>query len=191
VFDELRHASAGGPADYGGITYDRLERNGGAYWPCPDADGPDTPRLFLERFATADGRAVFHAVAHRHAAERPDEHYPLYLTTGRVLRHYQSGTQTRRVAELSAAEPDAFVELHPTLAHHHGIDDGELVHIVSRRGIAAARARLSEEIRPDTLFMPFHWGGRGAANQLTNPALDPASRMPEFKLSAVRLERSR
>jgi assimilatory nitrate reductase catalytic subunit len=189
VFEELGRASAGAPADYAGISYERLAAGDGIFWPCPDAHGPDTPRLFLDGFATADGRARFHAVGHRKAAETPDDEYPVYLTTGRILRHYQSGTQTRRVAALHAAAPEPFVELHPALAEAHGIEDGDRVWLHSRRGRACGRARVTPDIRPDTVFMPFHWDGAGAANALTNPALDPASRMPEFKLCAVRVER--
>lgn len=190
VFDELRRASAGGTADYAGISYERLDAGHGAFWPCREEDGPDTPRLFLEAFATPDGRARFHPVHHRGPAERPDDEFGLYLTTGRILRHYQSGTQTRRVEALDAAAPEPFVELHPTLARALSIEDGDLVRLESRRGHAAGRARVTPDIRPDTVFMPFHWGGSGAANLLTNPALDPASRMPEFKVCAVRLEKS-
>ncbi len=187
VFDELRRASEGGAADYSGITYERLAAADGAFWPCPQEDGPDTPRLFHRRFATDDGRARFHSVAHREPAERTDRDYPIYLTTGRVLRHYQSGTQTRRVIALREAEPEPYVELHPQLAARHAIEDGALIVLTSRRGTATGRARLTGDIRPDTVFMPFHWGGGGGANLLTNPALDPASRMPEFKVCAVRL----
>jgi len=190
VFAELRRASAGGQADYAGITWERLAERDGAFWPCPDEDGPDTPRLFLDRFATEDGRARFHAVADRAPGESTDAEFPLVLTTGRVLGHYQSGTQTRRVAELREAEPESFVELHPLLGRSHAIEDGDGVWLSSRRGRATARARLTPDIRPDTVFMPFHWGGDGAANLLTNPALDPASRMPELKLCAVRIERA-
>jgi len=105
VFDELRRASAGGKADYAGITYDRIEGEDGVFWPCPDEGHPGTPRLFLDAFATPDGRARFHAVSHRAAGEAPDDEFPLYLTTGRTLVHYQSGTQTRRVAQLREASP--------------------------------------------------------------------------------------
>ncbi|GGV57387.1 molybdopterin oxidoreductase family protein [Streptomyces spectabilis] len=205
VFDELRRASAGGIADYAGITYERLAAgNGeGVFWPCPEGtegtEGTETagaagvphagtPRLFLERFATDDGRARFVAVAHRGAAEEPDAEYPVLLTTGRVLAQYQSGAQTRRVAELNAAAPGPFVELHPRLAARVGVADGDPVAVVSRRGRATVPARVTAGIRPDTVFMPFHWPGEGRANVLTHPALDPVSRMPEFKVCAVRLE---
>ncbi|MFI8216476.1 molybdopterin oxidoreductase family protein [Streptomyces sp. NPDC085932] len=214
VFEELRRASAGGPADYSGITYRRLAEENGVFWPCPaveeavedgedallDAPLPDdparetptahpgTPRLFLDRFATPDGRARFVPVSHRAIAEEPDDEYPVLLTTGRVVAQYQSGAQTRRVAELNAAAPGPFVEIHPRLAARLGAAEGDPVAVVSRRGRAVAPARITSAIRPDTVFMPFHWPGEGRANTLTNPALDPTSRMPEFKACAVRLE---
>ncbi|MFF3762809.1 molybdopterin oxidoreductase family protein [Streptomyces sp. NPDC001922] len=190
VFDELRRASAGGPADYAGITYGRIAAEDGVFWPCPDAGRPHpgTPRLFLDRFATDDGRARFVPVTHRPAAEEPDADYPVLLTTGRVLAQYQSGAQTRRVDELNTAAPGPFVQLHPRLAERVGVSEGSPVAVVSRRGRAVAPARISTDIRPDTVFMPFHWPGAGRANSLTNPALDPTSRMPEFKVCAVRLE---
>ncbi|MER7585064.1 molybdopterin oxidoreductase family protein [Kitasatospora sp. NPDC097691] len=190
AFAELRRASAGGDADYAGISYRRIAAEDGVFWPCPTPDHPGTPRLFLDRFATPDGRARFAAVTHRPAGEEPDEEYPLFLTTGRVLSQYQSGAQTRRVGELNAAAPGPFVELHPRLAERLGIADGEPVAVTSRRGRAVAPARITDAIRPDTVFMPFHWAGAGRANSLTNPALDPVSRMPEFKLCAVRVERA-
>ncbi|MDI3390249.1 molybdopterin oxidoreductase family protein [Streptomyces sp. B-S-A8] len=229
VFEELRRASAGGPADYSGITYRRLAEEEGVFWPCPAEPGhgdgedaaldaapddpsaelpgaeaesasasasastgvhPGTPRLFLDRFATEDGRARFVPVTHRAAAEEPDAEFPVLLTTGRVVAQYQSGAQTRRVAELNAAAPGPFVELHPQLAARIGVADGEDVTVVSRRGTAVAPAKVTRSIRPDTVFMPFHWAGEGRANTLTHPALDPVSRMPEFKVCAVRLERT-
>jgi assimilatory nitrate reductase catalytic subunit len=188
AFGELRRASAGGPADYAGITYQRIVAEQGVFWPCPDEHHPGTARPFLERFATPDGLARFLPVGHRPAAEEPDEDFPLYLTTGRVLAQYQSGAQTRRIAALTEAAPGPFVELHPHLAHRLGIEDGSPVLVTSRRGHATAPAMLSDAIRPDTVFMPFHWPGAGRANSLTNPALDPTSRMPEFKVCAVRVE---
>ncbi|MBO1336884.1 molybdopterin oxidoreductase family protein [Streptomyces sp. VRA16 Mangrove soil] len=189
VFEELRRASAGGPADYSGISYERLAEEDGVFWPAPASGVPGTPRLFLDRFATEDGRARFVPVAHRAAAEEPDAEYPVYLTTGRVVAQYQSGAQTRRVEELNKAAPGPFVQLHPRLAARLGVVEGDAVAVVSRRGRAVAPARVCGDIRPDTVFMPFHWPGRGRANSLTNPALDPTSRMPEFKVCAVRLER--
>ena len=123
-------------------------------------------------------------------AEEIDREYPIYLTTGRVLAHYQSGTQTRRVRDLVKVAPEAFVELNPMLACDLDIAEGDYVRVVSRRGTATAKARLSDNIRLDTVFMPFHWSGAANANLLTNPALDPISKMPEFKVCAVRIERA-
>ncbi len=188
IFEELGRASAGGQADYAGISYERIEAEQGVFWPCPAPDHPGTPRLFLERFATEDGRALFHPVAHQPPAETPDSEFPLFFTTGRVMAQYQSGAQTRRVAELHSASPEPFVEIHPAMAARYGIAEGQRVRVSSRRGAAVAAARLTPTIRLDTLFMPFHWGGRGCANLLTNPALDPRSRMPEFKVCAARIE---
>jgi assimilatory nitrate reductase catalytic subunit len=187
VFAELGAASEGGTADYSAVTHERLRAGEALYWPC-GADRPQgTPRLFAERFATADGRAGFVPVQYQGTAEEPDEAYPYRLTTGRVLAQYQSGAQTRRVAALGKAAPASFVELHPDLAAAHAIGEGELVEVTSRRGTATAPARLTRAIRPDTVFMPFHWPGAGRANTVTNPALDPNSKMPAFKVCAVRI----
>ena len=189
VFAELRRASAGGVADYSGITYERLDAGEQLHWPVPEG-GDGTPRLFLDRFAHPDGRARFVAVGGSVGpAEPPDTEYPLYGTTGRVLTQYQSGAQTRRVAELSAASPESFVETHPDTAARYGLADGDLARVVSRRGAAVARIRCVATMRTDTVFVPFHFGADASANLFTNPALDPTSRMPEFKVCAVRLER--
>ena len=185
VFDELRAASAGGVADYAGITYDRIANEQGVFWPCPDEQHPGTPRLFADGFPTPDGRARFHPVEHRSPAEVPDAQYPYYLSTGRSRSHYQSGAQTRRVHALVTVEPEAYAEVHPELAARVGIGPGEQIRLHTRRGSAVLRARISDDIRADTVFVPFHWGGLQAANALTNPALDPISRMPEFKACAV------
>ncbi len=187
VFDELRRASAGGRADYSGITYDRIDAHDGLFWPCPAVDHPGTPRLFADRFGHPDGRARFVAVDHRPAGEEPDDDYPLWFITGRYKEHYNSGAQTRRVATLVDARPEPRLQIHPRLARRLGVAEGDAVLVASRRGRVRFAASLSPEIRPDTLFAPFHWGGKRAANILTNPALDPTSRMPEFKLCAVRV----
>jgi assimilatory nitrate reductase catalytic subunit len=188
VFGELRRASAGAPADYAGISYERIAAEDGVFWPCPAKDHPGTPRMFLDRFATPDGRARFFPVEHRPAAEDLDAEYPVYLTTGRLLQHYQSGAQTRRVPALREAQPSPHVEMHPDLAAAHELVDGDLVRVASRRGAAEGVVRITDTIRADTVFMPFHWGGVGSVNLVTNPALDPVSKMPEFKVCAVRLE---
>ena len=186
VFDELRRATAGAKADYSGISYARIRQEQGVFWPCPAEDHPGTPRLFAERFAFPDGRARFHVVPHTPAAEVPDADYPLYFTTGRYKEHYNSGAQTRRVPQLRDAKPEPRVQIHPRLAEELGILEGQSLVVESRRGSVSMSAAISRDIRPDTLFAPFHWGGKQAANLLTIPALDPYSRMPEFKICAVR-----
>jgi assimilatory nitrate reductase catalytic subunit len=190
VFDELRRASAGGRADYSGITYERIVAEQGVFWPCPSETHPGTPRLFTVDFPTRDRRAQFEPVEQQGAAELPDGEYPYYLTTGRLLRQYQSGAQTRRIASLAEAEPQAVVEMHDTLARRIGVKSGDLVRLRTRRGTAVMAARIVAGIRSDTVFAPFHWAGDGSANLLTNPALDPYSRMPEFKACAVALDRA-
>jgi assimilatory nitrate reductase catalytic subunit len=186
VFDELRRASAGGPADYSGITYERIDAGDGVFWPCPAADHPGTPRLFCDAFPTPDGRARFHAVAHRPPAEDRDDDYPLYLTTGRLMAHYQSGTQTRRIAALQEVASEPVAEMHPTAARLAGVSDGHHVTLSTRRGTATFRVKVTRAIRDDTVFVPFHWGGAQSVNRLTHAALDPISHMPEFKVCAVR-----
>ncbi len=189
AFEELRRASAGGAADYSGITYEKIEASGGVHWPCPSEDHPGTPRLFTGGFPTASGKARFHAVAHGAPDEEPDAEFPLCLTTGRVLGQYQSGTQTRRVGHLQAMAPGPVAEIHPSAARRCGVADGDKVRLTTRRGWAVARAKVTSGIEEDTVFVPFHWGGERAVNRLTNPALDPTSRMPEFKVCALRIER--
>lgn len=190
VFAELARASAGGVADYSGISYGRLDAGEALHWPCPapsdgGPDHPGTPRLFLERFATPDGRARMVAVGHDGPADRISVERPLHLVTGRVLEHYQSGAQTRRVPALAAAQPEPYLELHPWLADRLGLADGDLAEVTSDRGVALAVARVTPTARPDTVFMPFHWPGEGSANRLTTDATDPVSGMPEFKLATV------
>ncbi|WP_156532991.1 molybdopterin oxidoreductase family protein [Cellulosimicrobium sp. I38E] len=195
VFDELARASAGGVADYSGLSHARLDADEddggpGLYWPVPSAEHPGTPRTFLDRFATPDGRARMVAVDHVGPSDdvRPDA--PLYLVTGRVLQHYQSGAQTRRVAELDRLVPEPFVELHPVLGLRLGVGDGDRARLTTRRGEIEAVARWSDRIRPDTVFMPFHWSGEGSVNRVTTDATDPISGMPEFKVCAVDVRRA-
>ncbi|HZA49981.1 MAG TPA: molybdopterin oxidoreductase family protein [Myxococcaceae bacterium] len=185
VFDELRRATQGGLADYSGITYEKIDAEGGVFWPCPAEGHPGTPRPFALRFATPNGRARFHPIPHRPAAEEPGGEYPLVLTTGRLLAHYQSGTQTRRVPELIRAAPAPVARMHPSTARRHGLADRDPVMLVTRRGSARFLVECTPALREDVVFVAFHWPG---ANRLTNPALDPVSRMPEFKVCAVRIE---
>jgi assimilatory nitrate reductase catalytic subunit len=190
VFDELRRASRGGPADYFGITYERVDNEKGVFWPCPSIGHPGTERLFTDSFPTPNKRARFHAVSHRSIAEETNEEFPFYLTTGRILTQYQSGTQTRRVRSLNAAAPQAFVEMHPSSATVIGVTPGDRVVLTTRRGSAAFVVKTTPSIREDTVFVPFHFAGEQSANRLTNAALDPTSKMPEFKVCAARIERA-
>lgn len=144
--------------------------------------------MFLDGFAHVDGRARFAAVEHREPAETPDADFPLTATTGRTLAQYQSGAQTRRVAELNDAAGEAFVQVHPDTAARAGLAEGARARVSSPRGSAVARVRVMPSMRPDTVFLPFHFPGEGRANLLTDDALDPRSRMPEFKVSAARLD---
>ncbi len=189
VFDELARASAGGRADYAGLSHARLDTGEALHWPCPDPDHPGTPRLFTDRFATPSGRARMVAV--RPVGPDDDVHAdaPLHLVTGRLLAHYQSGAQTRRVPALCDAAGGPHVELHPSLAARLGLDGAELVRVTSARGSMVAPARITRDVRPDTVFVPFHFAGDSLVNALTNDATDPVSGMPEFKVCAVRVER--
>jgi assimilatory nitrate reductase catalytic subunit len=189
VYAELRRASAGGIADYAGISWERIEAEQGVFWPCPSEDHPGTPRLFADSFPTPDGRASLIRVEHRDPDETPDADFPYVLTTGRLMAQYQSGTQTRRVPAPSQATVQPEAQLHPDLARRLQISPADIVQLTSRRGAATFRATVTADIRPDTIFVPFHWGGASAANALTNPALDRYSRMPAFKACAVNLRR--
>ena len=190
IFEELRRVSRGGVADYSGITYEKIERQMGVFWPCPALDHPGTPRLFEGgRFHHPDGRARFHAVDYRPPAEDVDDEYPIILTTGRVVSQFLSGTQTRRIGPLVDQYPEPKVEMHPKLAARLGIRDGERVRVLSRRGDVELPAHVVSTIRPDTVFIPYHWPGRRSANRLTLRAYDPIAGIPEFKVAAVRIER--
>ena len=189
IFDELRVASKGGKADYYGITYEKIEKQNGVFWMCPTLDHPGTPRLFEEKFYHDDGKAKFHPLEYNPPNEVPDDEYPLALTTGRVVFQYLSGNQTRRIGFLVEQCPEPYVEIHPETAMRLKINDGERVKVVSRRGEGIFPALIVRTIRPDTIFIPYHWGENLAANQLTNPALDPVSKIPEYKACAARVER--
>ncbi|MBO0609610.1 molybdopterin oxidoreductase family protein [Myceligenerans salitolerans] len=203
VFDELALASRGGVADYSGLSHARLdadEASGGPglFWPVPAAPvptpgsvvggssgHPGTPRMFLDGFPTPDGRARMIAVDHHGPSDDVRPGAPLYLVTGRVLQHYQSGAQTHRVTELERLVPEPYVEIHPVLGFRIGVPDGARARLTTGRGFVEATARWTDAVRPDTVFMPFHWSGVGSVNRVTTDATDPISGMPEFKVCAV------
>lgn len=189
IFNELRVASKGGTADYYGITYKRIVDEMGVFWPCPTEGHPGTPRLWEDRkFKTPDGKAHFNAVPYKLPGEITDEEYPVILTTGRVVSQYLSGTQTRRIGKLVNQYPEPLLEIHPDMASKFGIKQRELVKVSTRRGEAIFPANIVDTIRTDTVFIPYHWPGKKSANQLTPGTLDPISKIPEFKVSACKLE---
>ncbi|CAN7478249.1 molybdopterin oxidoreductase family protein [Microbacterium foliorum] len=184
VFDELARASAGGRADYSGLSHALLDLGIEAHWPFP-IGSLGTPRLFADRFAHADGRAKLVAVRAR--AQQTPSADRLTLITGRLLEQYQSGTQTRRVSELTEKRPSLVAQLHPATARRHGIGEGDGIRLSNSRGTVQARAELTHDIRPDTVFLPFHYPDGESANLLTDDRVDPHSAMPEFKRALVQL----
>jgi assimilatory nitrate reductase catalytic subunit len=188
IFNELRHASQGGPADYYGITYKRLRNGEELFWPCPNPLHPGTPHMFTERYAHPDGRAKFHVLPYHHPDEVPDDDYPFQLTTGRYLVHYLTGNYTRRTDMLIHKKPEPYVEVHPITAAKLKLYQDEFARITTRRAEALYKVKITKKIKPNVLFIPMHWEGAQAANRLTNPVLDPICKMPEFKVCAARLE---
>lgn len=190
VFNELRIASKGGTADYYGVTWEKIDKQDGVFWPCKDENDPGTPHLFLDKkFYHPDGKAKIFALPYRPPAEEPDQEYPLRLTTGRVVYHYLSGNQTRRIQFLRDMSPEPFVEVHPETAQKYNINHEERVRLFTRRGEAVYQVKITEAIRKDTVFVPYHWGHEKSINLLTIGALDPISRMPEFKACAAQIEK--
>jgi predicted molibdopterin-dependent oxidoreductase YjgC len=166
---------------YGGITYDRLE-GGSLQWPCPHAGHPGTPYLHAGTFAR--GRGKFHAVAFVPASELPDDRFPLVLSTGRILQHFHTGTMSRRSEVLDSLVPGGWVEIHPDDARRLGVAEGQTVRVASRRGEVEIAAHLTDRTAPGSVFMAFHYR-EAPANRLTNPALDPLAKIPEYKVCAV------
>ncbi|MDQ8183268.1 molybdopterin oxidoreductase family protein [Pelagicoccus sp. SDUM812005] len=190
IFEELARASAGGVNDYSGMTWERIEQEQGVFWPCPSPSHPGTPRLFEDKkFYHPNGRAKMKGFDYRPPAEDVCEEYPIMYTTGRVVSQYLSGTQTRRIGSLVDQYPEPLCEMHPMLAEQLGIKDGDTVKVSSRRGSIILPAQVVQTIRPDTVFIPYHWADKKAANQLTNRKLDPISKIPEFKICACKVEK--
>jgi assimilatory nitrate reductase catalytic subunit len=190
VADEFRLASKGGYADYYGATWDKIDKQDGVFWPCKDENDTGTPHMFLDKkFYHPDGKAKICALPYRPPAEEPDERFPLRLTTGRVVYHYLSGNQTRRIPFLRDMCPEPFVEVHPETAAKYKMDHEERVRLFTRRGEAIYKVKITEAIRKDTVFVPYHFGHEQSINLLTIAALDPISRMPEFKACAAQLEK--
>jgi assimilatory nitrate reductase catalytic subunit len=210
IFEELRIASKGGVADYSGVTYEKITQQLGVFWPCysedpqtgvPVEDHPGTPRLF-ERgsynpiakgsgpFYFPDGRARFNVAEYREPVDDANEAFPVYLTTGRVVSQFLSGTQTRRIGPLVRQYAEPRIEMHPRLATKLGIADGDWTTAETSRGAITLRAQVVTTIRPDTIFIPYHWAGRKSANQLTVAAQDPISKIPQYKVCGCRVRRA-
>jgi assimilatory nitrate reductase catalytic subunit len=209
IFDELRVASKGGVADYSGITYEKIDRQMGVFWPCysedpqtgAPIDHPGTPRLF-ERdsfnpvakgagpFYFPDGKARFNVAEYRTPVDDVSEEYPLFLTTGRVVSQFLSGTQTRRIGPLVNQYPEPRIEMHPRLAAKLGVVDGEWTIAETRRGAVTLKAMVVTTIRPDTIFIPYHWPGEKSVNQLTVAAQDPISKIPQYKVCGCRVRKA-
>jgi formate dehydrogenase alpha subunit len=170
---------------YAGITYPRLEAGAQLQWPVADADHPGTPILHVGKFSRGLGR--FAAVEHEPPAEQPDREFPLILTTGRVLYHWHGGEMTRRARNLKAMYPEALIEIHPEDAAQANVADAQMIRVASRRGEIIAKAEVNGRTKPGTIFATFHYP-ESAANFLTNPALDPQAKIPEYKACAVRVE---
>ena len=182
IFKEIRKVTP----SYAGISYAGIDAQG-LHWPCPTEDHPGTPILHIGQFTS--GKGVFHGIDWIPPAEQADDEYPLYLTTGRVLYHYHTGTMTMKSEGLNECAPDCFVEISAKDAEQFGVEDGALVEIASRRGKISARIAVSDKAVTGTVFIPFHFA-RAAANKLTNAKLDPISGIPEFKVCAVRLSKA-
>jgi assimilatory nitrate reductase catalytic subunit len=209
IFEELRVASKGGVADYSGVTYEKVDAQMGVFWPCyaedpktgQPIDHAGTPRLFepgsynpvakgAGPFYFPDGRARFNVADYRVPVDDVSDEYPLFLTTGRVVSQFLSGTQTRRIGPLVKQYPEPRIEMHPRLAAKLGIADNEWATAETRRGTITLRAMVVTTIRPDTIFIPYHWAGKKSANQLTVAAQDPISKIPQYKVCACRVRKA-
>ncbi|HET9368920.1 MAG TPA: molybdopterin oxidoreductase family protein [Vicinamibacterales bacterium] len=210
IFEELRVASKGGVADYSGVTYEKIDAQLGVFWPCyaedprtgePTPDHSGTPRLFeagsynpiakgAGPFYFPDGRARFNVADFRPPVDDASDEYPVLLTTGRVVSQFLSGTQTRRIGPLVRQYPEPRIEMHPRLAAKLAIADGDWATVETRRGAVTLRAQVVTTIRPDTVFVPYHWAGPKSVNQVTVAAQDPISKIPQYKVCGCRVRKS-
>ncbi|HAR95114.1 MAG TPA: hypothetical protein DCR97_04005 [Deltaproteobacteria bacterium] len=181
IFEEIRTVTP----PYGGVTYGRVE-NEPIQWPCPTTDHPGTQYLHKDTFSR--GLGLFTAVDYTPPAEVVDQEYPVILTTGRLLEHFHTGTMTRNSRILDEVMPDGFVEINPHDARHYDIEDGEVVAVSTRRGSIRIKARFAERMKPNVVFIPFHFY-ESCANTLTVDFLDPVCKIPEFKVCSCRIEK--
>jgi formate dehydrogenase alpha subunit len=181
IWEEMRAVTP----DFYGITYERLEREGGVHWPCPGLDHPGTPYLFEDTFPRGKGK--FWALEYGTESELPDEEYPYHLTTGRVLFHWHGGTMSRN-SKLDEAFPEPILEMHPEDAHRLGLVSGDWVEVTSRRGSVVCRVMVTGRSPAGTVFLPFHFV-EAAANLLTLNRIDPRAKIPDFKMAAVKVRK--
>jgi formate dehydrogenase major subunit len=182
ILNEIRKVTP----SYAGIAAERIQNKpGGIHWPCPNEEHPGTPILYTEKFSKPDGRGIMKPVEHVVPAEPTSDEYPLVLTSGRVVMHYNSGSMTRRSKALLDREPEIFVQINPDTAREFGVAADENAQVKTRRGCVQAKVRVSRRIPPGVLFMPYHFP---AMNQLTIDALDPTAKIPEYKVAACRIE---
>lgn len=182
IFAEMRKLTP----SYAGITYERLDK-GGLQWPCPSEDHPGTKFLHKDKFTRGKGK--FFAVHYTPPVEQPDGEYPFLLMTGRVLFQYHTRSMTRRSQGLNECAPECLVEINRQDAANLGVESGDMVRLVSRRGAVTARIAVGEITGAGTVFMPFHYY-EAAANKLTNATLDPVAKIPEYKVCSVRVEKA-
>jgi predicted molibdopterin-dependent oxidoreductase YjgC len=182
IWEEMRHLTP----DFYGVTYERIDREGGVHWPCPSADHPGSPYLFEEDFPS--GRGKFFAVDYTNESELPDEEYPFILSTGRLLYHWHGGAMTR-VSSLDKIWPECTIEIHPNDAAKLGLETGDWVDVSSRRGKITARLLVTQRSPQGTIFIPFHFA-EAAANTLTHHLLDERAKIPDYKVCGVKVERA-
>ncbi len=179
IMDEIASVTP----SFGGISYDRLEKEP-LHWPCSNKDHPGTPILHTKAFTR--GKGAFQAIEFKEPAEKTDQEYPLYLTTGRVLYQYHSRTMTEKTKDINVVSGECFIEMTPKDAHNAAVNNGDMVKVASRRGEIEARVKVTHRIKRGSVFLPFHFS-EAAANKLTIAALDPTSKIPEYKICAVKV----
>jgi len=182
LFAELKELTP----SYHGMTYERLEKECGLRWPCPNEDHPGTPILHIDKFVR--GKGLLSGLAYRPPAEQPDDEYPLWMSTGRMLEHFHTGSMSRRSKVLDGIVPEGHVELHPIDAEALGVACGEKVRVTTRRGSIETAANVTSRVAIGSIFVPFHFA-EAAANRLTNDVLDPIAKIPEFKVCAAKVEK--
>nr|HUM55801.1 molybdopterin dinucleotide binding domain-containing protein [Bacillota bacterium] len=181
IFNEMRKVTP----SYAGITYGRIEELGSLQWPCLDEEHPGTPVLHTAKFTRGE-HALFKPAEYKEPAEQTDSEYNFTFTTGRILFHYHTRTMTGKSDGLNRIAGKSFVEIHPRDAAKYNIKDGEKVTVASRRGQVSIDARVTPDVKEGVLFMPFHFAD-GPANLLTNSAIDPTAKIPEYKVCAAKI----